>query len=185
MEYRESISLSWRIRSVSTLVFRRRLRAVLALALMVAVSFGIGAPCRADLVIEVPNISVAPGSSGSFDVLITSTGGSFNVASDIVELSLTGLSGVSFNSVSIATSTPYIYGGNSATTQGSTFTFSTFPGTSFETFDFLYPAGAQAINSGDTFGLVNVQYSVDANATPGASGSLTTGPDTSLARLRH
>ena len=154
---------------------------MLALPILVSVALGIDAPCRAALVIQAPNVTVASGSSGSFDVLITSTGGSFNVASDIVELSLTGLSGVSFDSVSIATSTPYIYGGNSATTQGSTFTFSTFPGTSFETFDFLFPAGAQTIASGDTFGLVNVQYSVAANATPGATGTLMIGPDTSLA----
>ncbi len=159
------------------LVRRWHLRAAL---IAVAVGFGIEAPCRADLIIEAPNISVAPGSSGSFDVLIKSTGGSFDVALDIVELSLNGLSGVSFTGVSIATATPYIYGANSATTQGSVFTSSTFPGTQFETLDYLYTTGAQTINSGDVFGLVNVQYSVDANATLGASGTLAFGPDTSL-----
>jgi hypothetical protein len=158
-------------------VRRRNLQAVLALA----IAFGVDASCHAGLVIEAPNITVAPGSSGSFDVVITSTGGSFDVASDTVELSLTGLSSVSFTNVSIATATPYIYGANSATTGGSTFTFSTFPGTQFETFDFLLTLGAQTINPGDVFGLVNVQYSVAANATPGASGTLAFGPDTSLA----
>ena len=88
--------------------------------------------------IEAPNITVAPGSSGSFDVLIASTGGSFDVALDIVELSLTGLSGVSFTNVSIATTTPYIYGSESATNFGSTFTSTTFPGTEFEVFDYLF-----------------------------------------------
>ena len=152
-------------------------RAVLAFA----VALGIDASCQAGLVIEAPNITVAPGSAGSFDVLITSTGGSFDVASDTVELSLTGLSGVSFTNVSIATVTPYIYGALSATTAGSTFTFSTFPGTQFEVFDFILTLGAVTIGPGDVFGLVNVQYSVAANATPGASGTLTFGPDTSLA----
>jgi hypothetical protein len=149
--------------------------------MIMAVTLGIDAPCRADLVIEAPNVSVAPGSSGSFDVLITSTGGSFSVASDTIELALNGLNGVSFTGVSIATAAPYIYGANSATLQGSTFTFSTFPGTQFEAFDFLFPAGAQTINPGDVFGLVNVQYSVAANAVLGASGTLAIGPDTSLA----
>jgi hypothetical protein len=153
------------------------LRVVLALAVVL----GLGATCQAGLVIEAPNISVAPGSSGSFDVLITSTAGSFGVASDTVDLSLTGLSGVSFTNVSIATVTPYIYGALSATTAGSTFTFSTFPGTQFETFDFILTLGATTINSGDVFGLVNVQYSVASNATPGASGTLAFGPDSSLA----
>ncbi len=154
---------------------------MLAPAIVATIALGFGASCRADLVIEAPNLTVNPGSSGSFDVLITSTGGSFNVASDTVELSLTGLSSVSFTNVSIATATPYIYGALSATTAGSTFTFSTFPGTQFETFDFLLSTGAQTINTGDTFGLVNVQYSVAANATPGSSGTLAFGPDTSLA----
>jgi len=149
--------------------------------LALAIALGIDASCQAGLVIEAPNITGAPGSSGSFDVLITSTGGSFDVASDTVELSLTGLSGVSFTGVSIATTTPYIYGALSATTAGSTFTFSTFPGTQFEVFDFLLSTGAVTINTGDVFGLVNVQYSVAANATPGASGTLVFGPDTSLA----
>jgi hypothetical protein len=152
-------------------------RAVLALA----IALGINASCQAGLVIEAPNITVAPGSSGSFDVLITSTGGSFDVASDTVELSLTGLSGVTFTGVSIDTVTPYIYGALSATTAGSTFTFSTFPGTQFEVFDFILSLGATTISSGDVFGLVNVQYSVAANATPGASGTLAFGADTSLA----
>jgi hypothetical protein len=150
-------------------------------ALAMAIVFGLGASCRAGLVIEAPNLNVAPGSAGSFDILITSTGGTFNVASDTVELSLTGLSGVTFTNVSIATVTPYIYGADSATTGGSTFTFSTFPGTQVEVFDFLLSLGAITIGPGSQFGLVNVQYSVAPGATPGASGTLTFGPDTSLA----
>lgn len=180
MGNRESIRISCPGRAASIAILRRHLRAAVALPITLAVALGTGAPCRAGLVIEAPTITAAPGSSGSFDVLITSTGGTFSVAADDVELSLTGLSGVSFTGVSIATATPYIYGANSATTEGSTFSYSTFPGTTFETFDFLVPSGAQTIAPGATFGLVDVQYSVAANATPGASGALTFGPDTSL-----
>jgi hypothetical protein len=158
-----------------------QLRAALALAIALAIASWASPPCRADLVIEAPTLTVAAGSAGSFDVLITSTGGSFEVATDTVELSLNGLSGVSFTGVSISTTTPYIYGANSATLFGSTFSSSTFPGTTFEVLDFLFTVGAQPINAGDVFGLVNVSYSVDPGATPGASGSLTFGPDTSLA----
>ncbi len=184
MKERKTIRISCHRRADSSPILRLHLRAALALPIACAFAFGIGVPCRADLVIEAPIVTAAPGTSGSFDVLITSTGGTFSVASDIVELSLNGLSGVSFTGVSIATATPYIYGGNSATTQGSTFSFSTFPapsGTPIEVFDFLYPSGAQTIAPGDTFGLVNVQYSVDANVTPGSTGTLTFGSDTSLA----
>jgi hypothetical protein len=181
MENRETVCASSRVRVDLNLVRGSCLRSLLAALVVVAAALGSGASCRADLVITAPNVAVAPGSSGSFDVLITSTGGTFNVASDTVELSLLGLSGVTFTGVSIDTVTPYIYGALSATTAGSTFTFSTFPGTQFETFDFLLSTGATTIGPGDTFGLVNVQYSVAANAIPGATGALTFGPDTGLA----
>jgi hypothetical protein len=181
MENRETVCLSSRVRVDLNLVRGSYLRSLLAALVVVAAALGSGASCRADLVITAPNVPVAPGSSGSFDVLITSTGGTFNVASDTVELSLLGLSGVTFTGVSIDTVTPYIYGALSATTAGSTFTFSTFPGTQFETFDFILSTGATTIGPGDSFGLVNVQYSVAADAVVGSSGALTFGPDTSLA----
>ncbi len=118
------------------------------LAALAAAFLACGTPCRAaGLLISAPAVMATPGSSGSFDVTITNTnaagGTSYNVASDVVELALTGLSGVNFTSVSIATADPYIYGSNSATNFGSTFSYSTFPGTSFETFDYLYSLGAR------------------------------------------
>jgi hypothetical protein len=181
MENLETVCLSSRVRAGLNLIRGCDLRSLLAALVVVAAALGSGAPCRGDLVISAPNVPVAPGSSGSFDVLITSTSGTFNVASDTVELSLLGLSGVTFTGVSIDTVTPYIYGALSATTAGSTFTFSTFPGTQFETFDFILSTGATTIGPGDSFGLVNVQYSVAADAVVGSSGALTFGPDTSLA----
>jgi hypothetical protein len=181
MEDHKANRLFFRLRAGLQFGRRQQCRAMLAAAIVVAAILGIDANCRADLVITAPNLTVDPGSSGSFDVLITSTGGTFNVASDIVELSLNGLSGVTFTGVSINTSTPYIYGSDSAALAGSTFTISTFPGTTFETFDFLNGLGAQTIAPGQSFGLVNVQYSVAADAVAGASGTLTFGPDTSFA----
>ena len=118
MENRETVCLSSRVRVDLNLVRGSYLRSLRAALVVVAAALGSGASCRADLVITAPNVAVAPGSSGSFDVLITSTGGTFNVASDTVELSLLGLSGVTFTGVSIDTVTPYIYGALSATTAG-------------------------------------------------------------------
>jgi len=143
-----------------------------------------GHPCRAGgLLISAPAVNAAAGSSGAFDVTIMNTNGingtSYDVAADTVELALTGPSGVNFTGVSIATADTYIYA-VSATTQGSVFSFSTFPGTSLETFDFdLSSLGYREIDPGQMFGLVHVTYSVAANAAPG-TGSLTFGPDTSL-----
>ena len=143
-----------------------------------------GHPCRAGgLLISAPAVNAAAGSSGAFDVTIMNTNGingtSYDVTADTVELALTGPSGVNFTGVSIATADTYIYA-VSATTQGSVFSFSTFPGTSLETFDFdLSSLGYREIDPGQMFGLVHVTYSVAANAAPG-TGSLTFGPDTSL-----
>lgn len=182
MKDRNPICLSSRLRADWFLVRRGHLRGVFVLATVVGAGLGVGAPCRADLVIEAPNLTVAPGSSGSFDVLITSTGGTFSVAADDIELDLSGLSSVSFTGISINTVTPYIYGTNSASLYGSTFIFNV-SSNDVEAFDYYFstsPTAAQAINPGDVFGLLNVQYSVASNAVAGTSGTLSIGPDTSL-----
>jgi PEP-CTERM motif len=160
-------------------LFLVHLRAMLAPVIVAAVTLGSGAPCRADLVISAPNLTVDPGSSGSFDVLITSNGGTFYVAADDIELTLSGLSTVSFTNISINTATPYIYGSSSATLFGSPFIVNLSPN-DVEGVDYLFTSGAQTINAGDTFGLMNVQYTVASNAVAGTSGTLGIGPDTLL-----
>ncbi len=169
------------LRADLILIRRGHLRALFALPFVVAVALGIDAPCRAGLVIEAPNLTVAPGSSGSFDVLITSTGGHIRrgvrrrraFPQRPERRFLHGCFDRDGDALYLRREL-----GNDPRVH---IYFSTFPGTQFETVDFLYQFGAQTINAGDVFGLVNVQYSVAANATPGASGSLTFGPDTSLA----
>jgi hypothetical protein len=159
-----------------------RARAALALAIGLVAAAWTGAPCRADLVIAAPDVTAAPGSSGSFDVLIFSTGGTFDVAGDTIELTLTGLAGVTFTGVLPQANPPnsYIYV-VSATTLGGTFSFDSFPTNQFDVFDSEFgPLGFRAIGAGDVFGVVNVSYSVAPSATPGASGTLAIGPDTSL-----
>jgi len=153
----------------------------LVLATVLAAGVGIEAPCRADLIIQAPTITALPGSGGSFDVLITSTGGTYDVAADTIELSLTGLTGVAFTGVLPQANPPnsYIYV-DSATNVGGTFTFDSFPNTQFDAFDSEFARiGYRAINPGDVFGLVNVSYSVSSTA-PAGTGMLVIGPDTSL-----
>jgi hypothetical protein len=182
MKERNPICLSSRPRADWFLLRRGHLRGVLVLATVVAAALGVGAPCRADLVIEAPNLTVTPGSTGSFDVLIASTGGTFSVAADDIELDLSGLSSVSFTGISINTVTPYIYGTNSASLNGSTFIINV-SSNDVEAFDFLFPTGAQTIDTtppNNVFGLLNVQYTVASNAAAGTSGTLSIGPDTSL-----
>ena len=83
---------------------------ILSLAASSAAPF----PVTRDLVIQAPNLSVTPGSSGTFDVLLLNTnssgGDSFNVAGDTIQLSLTGPLDVAFTDVTIGTTAaPYIY----------------------------------------------------------------------------
>jgi hypothetical protein len=160
---------------------RQRGRLLLA-ALLLAV-LGPDASCRAGLIIAAPNVSAAPGSSGSFDVLIMNSigsGASFDVFADTVGLSLSGPSGVTFTGVSIDTvAASYIYV-LSGTTLGVPLSFDTFPNTQFDAFDSEFgPLGFRTISPGETFGLVNVAYTVDPNASAGA-GTLTITTDTSL-----
>ena len=138
------------------------------LLVVLAMSLGPAVSCRADgLVIEAPNVTVAPGSSGSFDVLLMNTnasgGASFGVSIDSLELALSGSPGVAFTDVTINTIVPYIYTVSATTLPGSDpldFGIS-FPNTGFAVSD--SDGGSpffQTVNPGDTFGLANVSYTV-------------------------
>ena len=138
-------------------------------------SLGVASPCRAGgLVIEAPNLTVTPGSSGSFDVLLVNTnaagGASYGVSLDGLDLALSGPAGVSFTDVTINTTVPYIYSTSSTTLPGSDpLDFGiAFPNTGFTVAD---ADGAspffQTVNPGDQFGLANVSYSV----SPSFSGA--------------
>ena len=75
--------------------------------IMAIVSFlVIAGASRADLVIQAPTIEASQGESGSFDLVIYSIGGTYQVADDPIELALTGLAGVKFTDVTIATTIP-------------------------------------------------------------------------------
>ncbi len=146
------------------------------LLVVLAIGFGPAASCRAaGLVIEAPTLTnVAPGSSGSFDVLLIDTDPSgspaYNVAGDSLNLALTGSAGFSFTNVTINTFVSYIYSVSATTLPGSNpLNFGiNFPNTDFTVAD---SDGAspffQTVNPGDVFGLANVSYSVD----PTASGT--------------
>jgi hypothetical protein len=144
----------------------RRLAGVLVVILVMSV--GPAVSCRAaGLVIQAPNLAVAPGSSGSFDVLLIDTDPSgspaYNVSGDSLELTLAGSAGVSFMDVTINTAAPYIYTVSATSLPGSdplNFGIS-FPSTSFTVSD--SDGGSpffQTVNPGDTFGLATVSYTV-------------------------
>jgi hypothetical protein len=138
------------------------------LLVILAMSLGPAVSCRAaGLVIQAPDLTVTPGSSGSFDVLLLNTnaagGASYGVSSDSLELTLAGPAGIAFTNVTINTIVPYIYAVSATTLPGSDpLNFGiTFPTTSFTVSD--SDGGSpffQTVNPGDSFGLANVSYTV-------------------------
>ncbi|MGB2611672.1 MAG: hypothetical protein WBC80_22085 [Isosphaeraceae bacterium] len=155
------------------------------IAVALAAIVGGAVPCSAGgLVIEAPNLTAKPGSSGSFDLLLMNTnltgGTSYDVSSDQFVLSLSGPLGIAFTAVSIATdpvAAPYIFV-SSGTTQpgGPPLSTDTFPNTQFTGADteFALP-GFRIVNPGDTYGLADVSYAVS-SSTPNGIDSITIAP---------
>lgn len=154
---------------------RRTLRMHLAWALGLLACAAWSSPCVADLVILAPDLTVNPGDSGAFDLLIENTnptgGASFDIAAFTAQLTWVGTPGVQFTDVTIDTNpitAPYIFVTSGTTMGGGPFSFDTFPNTSFTASDseFAVP-GFRTINPGEVFGLAHVSYAVDTTATPG------------------
>ncbi len=156
---------------------------VIAIALVAILAAAV--PCSAGgLVIEAPNLTATPGSSGSFDLLLMNTnpagGTSYDVSSDQFMPSLSGPLGITFTAVSIATdpvTAPHIFV-SSGTTQpgGPPLAADTFPSTTFTGADNEFAsAGFRTVNPGDTFGLAHVSYAVS-SSTPNGIDSITIAP---------
>jgi hypothetical protein len=141
-------------------------------ALALAASLGPTVACRAEgLVISAPALTATPGSSGSFDVLLTNTGTtSIDVSVDSFQLGLTGPLDASFTAVSIATvAAPYIYVTSGTTVPGgSPLSSDTFPNTLFTASDSEFASpGFREVMPGQTFGLANVSFSVSVTSPAG------------------
>ncbi len=153
-------------------------RFTLAIVLILTASLGTVAPCYAEgLVIEPPTVDgILPGSTGSFDILLINTnssgGASYNVASDNLDVSLTGSAGITITSVTTSTMTPYIFAQSIDINYSQTFATISGSLTSFSAFDAAdytagYP-GYQVVAPGQTYGLAEVNYTVSSLAPPGA-----------------
>jgi hypothetical protein len=144
-----------------------------SLAIAATMAFASASQCHAGLVLSVENVTTTAGSLGSFDVLITNTnptnGASYGVAADVLDVSLTGTTGVEFTGVTIATTTaPYIFP-VSSTGPGNPLSFSQFPNTQFFASDSDLQTTSpyeQLIAPGQSYGLAHVTYQVMAGAAP-------------------
>jgi len=115
--------------SASAVVTRGRVGLGFTLTALIAVVLAlVPTPVSAGLVLQVENASAQAGGTGSFDVVLAATSGSFAVSAFSVELSVDSGSGVTFTGASVnTTSEPYIF----TTLQAPPLTFGSFP-----TFDF-------------------------------------------------
>lgn len=145
----------------------RRIRFVTTALLIVLA--GWSAPGRAAQ-IGAPTIQAAPGSSGAFDLLLTNGPGDsgFNLAGFSAELSLLGASGVSFTSVTIATTAPYVFVTSGTTQPGADPLAPDLTATHFTAVDSEFQSPFyRAVGAGQTYGLARVSYFVDPGAATG------------------
>jgi hypothetical protein len=145
--------------------FRRFFACISALAIAL-LWLGV-APTRAvaGLVLTVEPSSAAVGGVGSFDVLLSDTGGSYQIGSFSVELAVATNSGVEFTAANTNTTmATYIFG----TLQSPPFYFNTFPIQDFTVSDSSFtPPYYASLTTGQTVGLEHVTYSVAAGTAPG------------------
>ena len=116
-------------------------RLALILVLLMTATLGTAAACGAEgLVIAAPNLpGVLPGSTGSFDILLSNTnssgGASFNVASDNLDVSIAGPAGITITNVTTSTVATYIFSQSIDTNFGLPFASINDPPTSFSAND--------------------------------------------------
>ena len=126
--------------------------------------------CTAGLIIEALNVTTSPGQTGSFDVVIINTDStnSYDIASDVVQIDLVGLTHVKFTDATINTALPHIYVYQSSGTlvPPPTPLWTTLTDTSVTISDseFAYPPGYRVVAPGASFGLAHVTFSVDSSA---------------------
>lgn len=145
---------------------------LVAMAVLLA-SFFVLAPARgvdAQVILSIGNYSPAtptPGSTGNqFDVLITNTGSPVTVGFFAFQLQVAPLSGITFTNV-VRPASGYLFG---AYNPPEPLSLDTFPNTTFTASDpaDLPTPPAVTLNTGSSFKLGQVTYSVGAGVSPGA-----------------
>src|SRR5277367_3318367 len=136
-------------------------------------------PAKGDIVLSIESVSGAPGSTGTFDVLLTNTGpSSQNILAFNFELT-TADTNITFTDVTTSTTTaPYIFPNSLF---GPDITLSA-AAQSAEASDVEGTFNGTDVASGATYGLGSVSFSIDPGATNGeiAEIDISAFPDTSL-----
>jgi hypothetical protein len=146
-----------------------RLRRAWLTACAVACVMGTGA-ARADLVFSMTPGSAGAGGSGSFDVVLTDTGGGFNVAGFNFEIT-TSNTDVTFTDITINTvAAPYVFAGDSllaAPVTGSILENPPSTAQDAQAGDVTADFTAVAIADGDEVGLGHVLFTIAPGSSPG------------------
>jgi len=152
-----------------------------ALAVFAIAVILLSIPARADIVLSVESVTGAPGSSGTFDVLLTNTGtSSQNIAVFNFELT-TADTNITFTDVTTSTTTaPYIFPSSFFGPDITTPPIN--PGT-VEAGDVDATFAGTDVAPGAIYGLGNVSFSISSGATNGeiAQIDFAAFPSTSLA----
>jgi hypothetical protein len=151
-----------------------------ALAVLAVAVLLLSVPAKADIVLSLESVTGAPGSTGTFDVLLTNTGSSSqNIAAFNFELT-TPDTNISFTDVTTSTTTatyifPSSFFGPDITTIAS--------GQTVEAGDVDATFNGTDVAAGATYGIGNVSYSIDPGAINGeiAEVDFAAFTDTSLA----
>ncbi len=141
---------------ISYIAWKHGATAVVAMLLSV--------PARADMVFSIESVTGAPGSTGTFDVLLTNTGPSDqNIAAFNFELT-TSDTNITFTDVTTSTTTAtYIFPSSAFGPDITTFAIDQ----SVEAGDVDDTLLGTDIAAGATYGLGNVSYSIDPGALNG------------------
>jgi hypothetical protein len=122
----------------------------------------------AGLILQVENATAQAGGTGSFDVVLSVTDGTFQVSGFSAELAVAAGSGITFAGASVdTTSAPYVF----TTLQAPPLTFATFPTTDFIASDSSMTAPGFVTLSAPptvTVGIEHVTFAVAAGTPDGA-----------------
>jgi hypothetical protein len=135
-----------------------------ALSVLTGAALLLSLPAKGSSILSIESVSGAPGSTGTFEVLLTNTGASpQNIAAFNFELT-TSDTNITFTGVSTST-TPATYIFPSSFFGPNITTFAT--GQSVEAGDVDATFAGTNVGSGATYGLGNVSYSIAAGAVNG------------------
>jgi hypothetical protein len=122
-------------------------------------------------IFSIENVSsAAPGGSGSFDVVLTASGGSIDIGGFTVEPSTMLGAGFSFTAAGFDTGAgaPYIFPDSFDIDNGLPLSYDPFPDTDFIALDADDALdGAVTIDDGQAVGLAHVTFTIDSGVTPG------------------